>query len=213
MRVKIVLLAASAKNGKACVAGMAGDGKWIRLVTEDSETDGAVPREYLFAENKKNNLKLLDVIEVDLLQKMMDPIQTENYLVNMSFPPIYHGVFSANSLSQCVSSCDYIFGNCEDSLDEKEIMKQDGSLILVKVNDLKIWGERRGDKSKSKASFVYNGRDYKRISVTDCDYFLKSDEERFHNSAYIVVSIPHKPYCGRYYKFVSAIFPCEGESR
>ncbi len=191
MRVKLVLLTSSAKNGMACVAGVLGNGDWIRLVTDDPETDGAVPWEYLYASNKGDVLKPLDVIEVDLIQDNMDPIQKENYLVNTSFSPIYHGVFSRKSLYQCVSKCEYIFGNCKDSLCEQEIKEQNGSLVLVQVNNLRIWGEKRGDKSKSKASFVYNGRDYERISVTDGNYFLKADEERFFKTAYIVVSIPH----------------------
>ena len=104
---------------------------------------------------------------------------------------------------------DTIFGNNGEYIDYEDWKELDfgRSLLLLEVSDLEIGDNDRG---KTKASFVYEGRQYYNYSVTDFEYMHKKVSI---DKAHLVVSIgtKFKPYSSEKelnYKWVAAIYPC-----
>ena len=63
-------------------------------------------------------------------------------------------------------------------------------------------------KLKIRAEFVHHGREYRYIRVTDPDYEAKNFGASVKiGDAYLAMSMPVKPFKGRYYKLVAKIFP------
>lgn len=74
MRKKVILLTKSLKNGGYCVAGIDYyTGQWIRLVSGNQETKGAL-------EKCGVPYKPLDIVIVDNITPMPIQYQPENYL-------------------------------------------------------------------------------------------------------------------------------------
>ena len=79
----MVVLTKSSKYGSNCVAGIdVNSGNWVRLVTEDEISHGAVTDEDLICENGEM-VKVLDVIDVPIIRRCHDCIQPENVLLDL----------------------------------------------------------------------------------------------------------------------------------
>ena len=76
------------------------------------------------------------------------------------------------------------------------------SLLMAEVYDLKVF---KNEFNKEKCNFSYKGRICRDLSVTDPEYYCYGECKM--SRAYIIVSLPHKDYRGKYYKFVAKIFP------
>ena len=75
--MNFVILTKSSKHGKYCVAGIdISNGNWVRLTTDDVNTDGAVSDEDLECIDGRN-AQVMDEIEIDV-EPDPDPIQPEN---------------------------------------------------------------------------------------------------------------------------------------
>ncbi|MBQ7543486.1 MAG: hypothetical protein IJT02_00930 [Synergistaceae bacterium] len=99
----------------------------------------------------------------------------------------------------------YIFGNGGEYVTDEEMseLRHRYSLILIRADNLTLNVERNHEgKLRSRASFIHNGREYTHIRVTDPEY-----EARAVNigTAYLVMSMPAKPFNGRYYKLIAKI--------
>lgn len=195
----IVILTKSVKLHKYCVAGIEiQTGKWIRLVSYDEESDGALSGEDIKFSNGYQCCPL-DVVRVELERAVPKGCQSENYLVSPFKRWVKIGKMSIDEVVSKYHTTKekWIFGNNASYLSAEYF---NYSLVLAEVEDLKVY---KNECDKWKADFRYNLQPYTGISMTDPKYFDDFSAE----SAYIVVSMPHKDYNGHYYKFVAKIFP------
>lgn len=207
--VTVMILTKSSKYSSYCVAGIDYyTGKWVRLVTEDLSSHGAVKRGSLIDENGRE-FQILDVIKVPVISDVSDNIiQPENVLIDTSKYMHCMGHVTIKDILNIhpAEKTNYILGNQYPYITESRVAQgQLGhSLTLVEVQNLSIrhivnpYG-----KPKTKADFTYQYKRYENISVTDYRYY--SMEDKFFTKAYLIVSIG-TAYDGRYYKFISAIY-------
>lgn len=205
MDKEVVILTMSSKNKKYCVAGIdKSSGKWIRLISNDASSHGALSRNEVRYSNGMQ-CKPLDIAKVSIIEERPSDYQPENTLIDTQkrwrkideltvddllkiYPPERHA---------------YLLGNQYAYITEARIGAVGHSLIMVKVNNLTIY---RPYGFKIKAMFTYNGCEYEDISVTDPEYF--ENVEFKYKTALLVMSLPEFPFPeNRYYKFIAKIFP------
>lgn len=206
---KVLILANSTKHGGRCVAGkFMGNKEWIRLTKNGAD---AVPT------NEALNYPVLSVLTFAGISRprvLEYPYQTENVM--------YSGVKVQSEVEEIyfddyVDDVDTIFGSTESFVMEEEMNEHDFSLLFVKVTNLRIYYKTYRDYNSSlKCSFRYNGNIYNEVSVTDCGYNERFEEngdyhvERY-PEAYLTISlgvpfIPRGETRKRIYKLVSGIF-------
>lgn len=208
---EVLILTKSSKNKRFCVAGIdTSNGKWVRLVSSDEESGGALSW-YNMRYKNGTYCNPLDVAKVPIIKDSPIVYQPENVLIDergcwkkvreMDKKSVIekHGVEQPRK----------IFGNTSHYVLE-EAMDVDGpSLVRVVVSKLLV---KRNEKGKIKVSFVYNGVSYSNMSVTDPAYyppFYNRYGEQL-NKAMIVVSLPSQPFDDlKFYKFVAKIFPLD----
>lgn len=203
----MVVLTKSSKYGKNCVAGInLASGGWVRLVTNDESSHGAVSDEDLICEDGKS-VQVLDVIDAPILEACNTEIQPENVLLDLD---TYIDIVGKMTIEEVLSihpleARDNILGNIYSYITEARVGSVGYSLTIVEVDDLEIVQEENLDgKIKTKVNFKYNDTQYEDISVTDKDFYSVENGTQYDN-AILVVSIG-TPYNGKYYKFVSAIY-------
>lgn len=203
----LILLTKSSKFSGYCVAGIdCESGNWVRLVTKDLQSHGAVKANNLNYENGRQ-CQILDVIRVPIINAVNDRLQPENVLLDTSKVICLVGNATMKDVLKIHPDeiRTFILGNKYSYITEAKVGELGYSLTLVKVNHLLIKHVSNLDGDpKTKADFTYQGERYENISVTDSRFYLAADERRY-EEAYLVISIG-TPYNGRYYKFVSAIY-------
>lgn len=206
-KITMVILTRSSKYGKNCVAGINLDnGSWVRLVTNDESSHGAVSDEDLVCEDG-NSVQVLDVINAPVLGTCDDAIQPENVLLDLQ---TYIEIVGRMSIEEVLNIHplefrSYILGNKYPYITEARVETVGHSLTIVEVWDLEIVQEENpSGKPKTKVKFYYNGNQYENVSVTDENFYSAENGTKF-NRAILVVSIG-TPYNNKYYKFVSAIY-------
>jgi hypothetical protein len=206
-KIRMVVLTKSSKYGKNCVAGInLASGGWVRLVTNDESSHGAVSDEDLICEDGKS-VQVLDVIDAPILEACNTEIQPENVLLDLD---TYIDIVGKMTIEEVLSihpleARDNILGNIYSYITEARVGSVGYSLTIVEVDDLEIVQEENLDgKIKTKVNFKYNDTQYEDISVTDKDFYSVENGTQYDN-AILVVSIG-TPYNGKYYKFVSAIY-------
>lgn len=206
-KITMVVLTRSSKYGKNCVAGINLDnGSWVRLVTNDESSHGAVSDENLVCEDG-NSVQVLDVIYAPVLGACDDAIQPENVLLDLQ---TYIEIVGRMSIEEVLNVHplefrSYILGNKYPYITEARVETVGHSLTIVEVWDLEIVQEENpSGKPKTKVKFYYNGNQYENVSVTDENFYSAENGTKF-NRAILVVSIG-TPYNNKYYKFVSAIY-------
>lgn len=210
MKRKVAILTKSSKFKGFCVAGIDLDtGEWVRFVSDDIQTHGALSR-YDITYEDGSICKPLDVVLVDVLEAVPLEHQSENYLID---PSKYWQRIGTCELSDVfeVHSPEvqpYLYGNLSPFVNGTEIEQIGYSLTLIKVSSFTINQTTNMDgKPKTKASFIYNGKWYSNMAVTDPSYYSVPNGTKFAN-AYLVVSLPATPFPGDcYYKFLAQIFP------
>ncbi len=206
MVLEIAILTMSSKNGGYCVAGIEiGNGRWIRLVSDDVNTHGALNNsdiQYLNGER----CKPLDVVRVCIAKYFPIEHQPENALIDSRIRWEKIGTTTVENILRIhpAENHEVLFGNQYNYITEAGIYKVDHSLILVRVTNFNIV---HPEGQRVKANFTYRGTQYLDISVTDPEYY--SVVGTWHtDNAILVISLPESPYNGKYYyKFVAKIFP------
>ena len=166
MRKEILIMTKSAKINGFCVAGIdISNGRWIRLVSDDENGEGAVSREGLTFQNG-TQAKIFDLVAVEC-EYFPTEAQSENYLYDNHF---YWEKIGAMNREEAFSECplnnsQYIFENSERSIDENEITGE--SLVLVEIDHIVINVVNEYEKKKWKVDFEYNGFQYSNISIGD----------------------------------------------
>lgn len=201
--IDIILLTRSAKYGKYCTAGIgARTGRWVRLVTEDAASHGALGEQDMCYRGG-GSAAVLDLACVPILGPRPGGHQPENVLIDRSHPWIKLGTATLDLVFRLhpPESRKYLLGGKLPFLTEEWLPGY--SLSLVCVTDLRVYFN---DKRKLKCSFTYNTREYKGVAMTDPDFFNIADEVTL-SRALLTVSLPDIPYEGKYFKFVAKIFP------
>lgn len=82
--ITFLVLTKSSKFSGYCVAGIdCKSGNWVRLITEDLQSHGAVGAEDLIYKNGRE-CQNLDIIKVPILSATNDVLQPENVLIDTS---------------------------------------------------------------------------------------------------------------------------------
>ena len=201
MTESFIILGTSSKNGGLCVAGVRPDGTWIRIVSGDAATNGAIPHNFM------DGCGVLDYVSVDIVKKQPTKRQPENCLVNLSVPIQYHEKVSLQKVLEihALDNPQYIFGDTGRAIPESIAEKQTTSLLLIEVQNLHLY---KNEYNKSRADFFYNGELYQEISVTDPECYQLNDNH--YARAHLVMSLADQSWfnnsCELYYKFVAKVF-------
>lgn len=204
--IEVLILTKSSKNGGKCVAGVnIKNREWVRLVSDDSDTHGAIPNSYLRYINRAI-CDVLDVVKVEMIKRTNDELQPENILIDLDTPMSFIRKGSLQEALELIEETerDDLFGNTYSYVSERKIHDVGYSLTLIKVCNLRINQVEIDGKPKTRADFIYNNILYEGVSVTD-PCFYNTLDGTIYKEAYIVVSIG-TPFNERYYKFVASIF-------
>lgn len=211
MEKKIIILTKSKKHSGYCVAGIDYEtGEWIRLVSSDSETEGAVPWEDLHYSNGET-LEVYDIIVCRLLRKCGTIVQPENCLYDetVKWEKVGKSNFDEVIKIHGYDSVDYVFENEDKKLPADWRFSGNPSLCLLKVKDASIWVKTFEDK-KISLNFTYDDIQYKYMSISQIDllnyYKNKTDASYPLGTVTVVFSLTDKYYWnGKYYKVVAQI--------
>lgn len=178
MSVEIILLTKSRKYNNYCIAGVdLTSGKWIRLVSSQTDIHCAVPEVDLIYEDGSQT-QILDVIRVELTKAVPLHFQPENYEYNSEY---YWTKLRSSSLVEVVKLLEqhpdpYVFHNIDKRLLSTFVSglspSQHYSLKFIFVARAVLSVERY-EKIKYKVSFSYNGVHYNDFSVTDEGFIQK----------------------------------------
>lgn len=211
MEKKIIILTKSKKHSGYCVAGIDYEtGEWIRLVSSDLETEGAVPWEDLQYSNGET-LEVYDIIMCRLLRKCGTIVQPENCLYDETVKWKKVGKSNLDEVIKIhgYDSVEYVFENEDTKLPADWIFSGNPSLCLLKVKDASIWVKTFEDK-KISLNFTYDDIQYKYMSISQIDllnyYRNKTDDSYPLGTVTVVFSLTDKYYWnGKYYKVVAQI--------
>ena len=140
----------------------------------------------------KNEVQIGDKIEIECVPAPLK-IQTENIILNKINEVNEHYDFEIidKTMSNITNNGD-LLKTQECAIPYKDILNYNKSLMVVEVSDFKTEIiESYKEKPKTKASFLYNNKQYNKISVTDSDYFQIKQK---HKKCKIVLSIPKMQY-------------------
>lgn len=210
MKREVAILTRSSKFKNYCVAGVdINTGEWVRFVSDNEQAHGALSA-YDISYADGRICKPLDIVLVDVVGAAPLVLQPENYLIDSHE---YWRKTGECTLSDVLAVHpaevrSYIYGNTYPYVDGEEIDSIGYSLTLVRVSSLTISQTINfNGQPKTKASFIYNGKWYSNMSVTDPEFYSVPNGTRFAN-AHLVISLPETPFpddC--YYKFVAQIYP------
>ena len=205
MKKQVYILTKSLKDREYCVAGIdMFSGEWIRLV--NSKDGDACPKEFL----DDKDIKVLDIIEIELKIAVPYGAQKENWLIDENIPVQKIG---SRKLSQLLylrpfDKPEFIFGSKGNELEKAEVKKLDHSLELLPVSDLVLDTSLKGDgRNHYKVKFNYKNQSYN-LSLTDPKYRNENFDGIRIPNAKVIVSIHAVPYGENdlFYKFVAKIF-------
>ncbi|MGH9498531.1 MAG: dual OB domain-containing protein [Terriglobales bacterium] len=221
-RKTIVCLANSRKMSGRCIAGKEIDdrrclGGWIRPVS-DRPTQEISEEERQF--KRGGDPKLLDIIQIEMLESRPHAPQLENHLIN---PRSYWVNEGKATWDEVKSATDEVHGalwingsssynGTNDRIPEARAACLSSSLLLIEPEDLVIsvaveGADFNNPKRKVRAQFKLNNESYV-IAVTDPiatrEYLAKDDGEYAVDVALLCVSIG-EPYQGNCYKLAAAV--------
>ena len=202
--ITAIILTKSAKHHNYCVAGINCEtGKFVRFVSEDISTDGALTRRDVMYANMGFSAKPLHMVKVKVKQHLPGKFQTENYLIDRSCRWVFvrcAGLDEALFLHP-PETHKKLFGGYREFSFTNEMLLINYSLVLIEAEKLKL----HTDDGKTKADFVYNAANYRNFPVTDMDFF--DLRQGYYPKAYLVLSIAEKPIqINVHYKFIAKIF-------
>ncbi|MDE6585513.1 MAG: hypothetical protein K2K80_02390 [Clostridia bacterium] len=204
--ITAIILTKSAKHRNYCVAGIdCSTGKFVRFVSEDEVTDGALTGSDLKYWNGDFQAVPLHLVKVKVKAHLKGIHQTENYLIDRSQKWTFIRKVSLADVLELHAPEIHknIFGNDKEFAFSFNLINIDYSLMLISVNNLKLYTDT--DSGKTKAAFDYNNKHYTNFSVTDNKFFNFEEDEFF--QAFLVISISDKAVpAGMHYKFIAKIF-------
>lgn len=221
MLVDFIVLTKSFKHGCYCIAGInVSNGEWIRLVTEDSDTEGAVPDEDARYSDGRP-VEVLDCVKIDLIRLSPTNAQSENWLYNQEVFWQFVRKYTINEVLQLhpLDTAIPVFGSYDNYCTPDQL---DGSsLLLVKVSQpsitVKTYENDWSPKTKVYFYCTIDNRNYSRFSVSDIclylEYKQKGDGMYPLDDGYAVLSLagawspPGQNNDIRHYKMLAQFFP------
>ncbi len=200
--VEALLLSSSVKHGGKCVAGVSLDtGELIRFVSEDRGTMGALTSGDMRCADG-TICGPCDVVTAPVIGPVPTAHQPENWLIDRRRYWKRSRTLTPRETAECipVTRPRMIFDTWDICLTEE--LYPNRSLELVEAENL-VFAKEPG--KKSKVTFTYNGREYRKMSMTDREYYSASDGDRI-GRAVLLLSLPEDDYNGKYFKFVAKIF-------
>lgn len=217
---RIVCLANSRKMQGRCVAGRelteSGPGPWIRPVS-DRPTEEVSEEERRYENG--SDPRVLDIIDVPLIEPRPKAYQQENWLLDPNFYWEKRGTLAWADLAAFQDGRGPLWINGFHSynglndripLAQANALRSSLKLIHVEQLELRVFkpGEAFGNpKRRVQGRFSFDGTDY-RLWVTDPlverQYLAKPDGEYEAGEAYLTISIgePYQDYC---YKLVATV--------
>lgn len=172
--IRLIIMTESSKFSGRCVAGIdVNSGDWIRLVSDDEYTHGAIAISDLYYPNG-GKCDVLDIVDVTVIKDCNDYIQPENVLIDISRHIRYVGKASLKDVldKHPVEVRSNILGNTYSYISEQRVGMLGYSLALVEVQNLEIVQvENPAGQPKTKVNFKYQGELYTQLSVTDTKFF------------------------------------------
>lgn len=235
-RCRFLILACSAKNHKYCLAGLKldelGDGSkysLVRLVTDDQQTDGAVPSELLSIEDEQTQavrrLNVLNIVEY-YVKQYPSLNQPENYLICSNLLSIKSLDSLKDSMSpeelgklmslikrkiREISDNDedgFVFYNTDRTITSQllqSIGSNKHSLELRVVERIRLYKTINSvGQCKVRADFTYKGKEYSSISVTDPQFF-NINQIAIESKCLVLFSLANQPFLGEYYKLIASV--------
>ncbi len=200
----LIIMTKSDKHGGFCVVGIdINDGSFIRLMSDNKETFGALtPENMLYEDNSET--KILDVARVEILKHCPTQLQPENVLIDETIRWQKLGTVSQEETYQYLNNdASNIFLNVDNYLSKKEVIQNASSILFVQITKAQIYSNF---KNKTKMSFTFKGSKYTDMSVTDPDYYGK---DKTYPKLNVVFSLPDDKWSSvndKYYKFAAKIF-------
>ncbi|MBQ2957358.1 MAG: hypothetical protein IJE08_12955 [Clostridia bacterium] len=208
--IEMILMTKSSKYGGYCVAGFdCADGRWIRLVSEDKETHGALNDEMLYDRKAKRCAGLLDRVLVEVREDVPGPVQRENVLIAGEGKIRILGKIrleEAIKLHPCEERAD-LFGS-HHHIVQTDVTKLQHSLEMVRVQDFHLYTTiGASGKPKYKADFTCRGVEYTGFAMTDPEYYPKNEMRL--DEAVLVLSISDDEWshANGHYIYIARIFP------
>ena len=217
---RIVCLANSRKLQGRCIAGrehVAGrPGDWIRPVSSRPHQEVS---EYERQYQDGSDPKLLDVMDIPLLEHRPSDFQQENWLLDPKYYWTRVGTCGWAELEQFSEASgplwqngSHTYNGVNDQIPLREAAIETSSLKLIQVDALRLHvyapGEAFGNaKRRVQAHFHFGGSDYS-LWVTDPNierpYLAQEDGHYDLGECYLTISLgePYKEHC---YKLVAAI--------
>lgn len=174
MNTKIICLANSKKYGDRCVAGIevketeeafqivkeGSKAKWIRPVSHSGYGE--------FPTKIAQNIKLLDVIELQVKEYCPSGYQSENaYFDGSSVNHVSSIQLSSTNLDQLTSECSLLFGNRGKAVSVDVIGELSYSLLFIKAESYKPYIKQ--DNNQLRMEFVFNRTQYD-FPITDIQF-------------------------------------------
>ena len=199
----------SYKHGGYCVAGIdCYTGTWIRLVSNDAETEGAVPERDLIYQNG-SSVSIYDIIDCEVCSHCPSFVQPENWQYDGRY---YWNKVGVSNLKEVINCCgldddDFIFCNTDRRLPADWQFASSKSLCLAQIHDAYIevcdWYGK-----KVYLNFAYKGRAYQHFSISQTDIYrvlINKPAGVYKVPSDIVVFSLTDKYSldGRYYKMVA----------
>ncbi len=213
---QIICLANSRKKSGSCIAGLEIRGKqigaWIRPVSQ-RQYEEISTADMKLTDNSEP--KLLDILEIKLLEPRPKSCQTENHLTDEKSPWVKIGRFDLTQLPRLCTFPNPLWINGSHSykgvnnrIPEDQTHTLDSSLVLVEPQSLVIEVGSGLRKKQVRAEFKLAGGFYK-LTVTDPvveQKFLSKEEGRYNykKRAVLCVSIG-EVFNGYRYKLVASI--------
>ena len=205
--IRVIIMTESSKFSGKCVAGVdVSNGKWVRLVSHDEETHGAISNDDLICRDGRR-CGLLDIVKVPTIKECGNDIQPENVLIDERRYIEIEGKATIQDVLKIhpAEVRNDILGNKYPYITDRKVADVGYSLTLVQVDNLTITQETNpSGKPKTKAAFTYQWDDYQNMSVTDPKFYSVPSGTKY-GRAILVASIG-TPFNNRYYKFIAAVF-------
>ncbi len=164
--------------------------------------------------------RLLDIIDVPLIERRAGRPQTENWLLDPAWYWRKVGRLDGAEINRLVDTPPLqlwlngysTYNGLNDCIPEEKIDEISESLRLIFADDIRLYVFRPGEafgnpKRRVQAQFSYENENY-HLWVTDplieTAYLTREDGEYFLGQGYLTISLG-EPWKERYYKLVAAI--------
>lgn len=183
MKKTIIILATSKKYGKYCVAGVeTANGKWVRLITDDSDAHYAIDAKHMTYEDG-TLAKKLDIVEIECTDKSLCYYQTENYIIR---PRTFWRKLGYTTIAETIkihplNQTEFVFYDTTRRIPKDHFrslpMAHIHSLLLIQPQSAEVVITQTADKRQVSIRFQYRDKAYEPLPVTDFE-FLEFAKDR-----------------------------------